>query len=123
MPAQTQSDYSFSALRAVAGSAGAFALLGLYLLWIASLAVRQAARSPGSLAQAAAPAAARAWLAWLCVCWAVLVLVQTLVTVAGNLGVLPLTGVTWPFVSYGLWSLLHHTLVLGLVLHREEPPP
>ncbi|MBL0419366.1 FtsW/RodA/SpoVE family cell cycle protein [Ramlibacter sp. AW1] len=117
VPAQMQSDYSFAALRAVLGTAPAFALLGLYLLGITALAVRQAARSEGTLG-ARDPASAA--LAWLAVCWAVLVLVQTLVTAGGNLGVLPLTGVTWPFVSYGIWSLLHHSLVLGLVMHRGE---
>lgn len=121
VPAQTQSDYSFAALRAVFGGAGAFALLAAYLLWIAMLAVRQASRSTGSLSEPGPGGAARAWLAWLCVGWAVLVIVQTSVTVAGNLGVLPLTGVTWPFVSFGLWSMLHHGLVLGLVLHRWDP--
>ena len=120
VPAQTQSDYSFAALRAVMGAGGAFALLAAYLLWIGTLAVQQASRSTGALSEPGPGGAARAWLAWLCVCWAVLVIVQTSVTVAGNLGVLPLTGVTWPFVSFGLWSMLHHVLVLGLVLHRWD---
>jgi cell division protein FtsW (lipid II flippase) len=120
IPAQAQSDYSFAVLHAVSGNAGAFALLAAYLLWLGLLAVRQAALTRGRLSPGSPGASQSAWLAWLCVCWAVLTMVQTMVTVAGNLGALPLTGVTWPFVSFGLWSLLRNTLVLGLVLHRPE---
>jgi len=120
IPAQAQSDYSFAVLHAVTGNAAAFALLAIYLLWIGTLAVRQAAQTRGRLKPGTTGASQSAWLAWLCVCWAVLTMVQTMVTVAGNLGALPLTGVTWPFVSFGLWSLLRNTLVLGLVMNRPE---
>lgn len=120
IPAQAQSDYSFAALHAVVGNVAAFGLLAAYLLWLGLLAVRQAALTRGRLNPGTPGASQSAWLAWLCVCWAVLTMVQTMVTVAGNLGALPLTGVTWPFVSFGLWSLLRNTLVLGLVLHRPE---
>ena len=107
-------------LHAVTGNAAAFALLATYLLWIGTLAVRQAAQTRGRLSPGTTGASQSAWLAWLCVCWAVLTMVQTMVTVAGNLGAFPLTGVTWPFVSFGLWSLLRNTLVLGLVMNRPE---
>ena len=120
IPAQAQSDYSFAVLHAVTGNAASFGLLAAYLLWIGLLAVRQAAQTRGCLSPGTIGASQSAWLAWLCVCWAVLTMVQTMVTVAGNLGALPLTGVTWPFVSFGLWSLLRNTLVLGLVMNRPE---
>ena len=38
--------------------------------------------------------------------WVVLTLCQLAVTVAGNLAVIPLTGVTFPFVSFGMTSLV-----------------
>ena len=38
----------------------------------------------------------QAFLSWLCVMWVVLALCQLAVTVAGNLAVIPLTGVTFP---------------------------
>lgn len=120
MPAQTQSDYTFSALHGVTGYATAFSLLAVYLLWLGLLAVRQAAQTQGKLNLAAFGATESAWLAWLTVCWVVLTVVQTLVTVMGNLGALPLTGVTWAFVSFGSWSLLGNALFLGLVMHRLE---
>jgi len=120
VPRQMQSDYTFAAVHAVLGTVGSFVLLAVFLLWLAWLAVRQAANTSGTLALSTPGAAQAAWLAWLGVCWAVLTIVQTVVTVAGNLGALPLTGVTWPFVSYGLWSLLRNTLILGLVMHRPH---
>ena len=122
IPAQAQSDYSFAVLQAVVGRTAAFGLLAACLLWQAVLAVRQAAQTRGTLAVATVGTSQSAWLAWLGVCWAVLTIVQTLVTAAGNLGALPLTGVTWPFVSFGLWSLLRNSLILGLVMNRPETP-
>jgi len=53
-------------------------------------------------------------------CWAALTLAQVAVTVAGNLGWLPLTGITFPFLSYGAWSLLANALFLGLSLHLHR---
>jgi cell division protein FtsW (lipid II flippase) len=55
---------------------------------------------------------------------------QTLIIVAGNVKLIPLTGITFPFVSYGGSSLLASFVVLGLLLsisHRStteaEPRP
>ena len=47
---------------------------------------------------------------------------QTLIIVAGNAKLIPLTGITFPFVSYGGSSLLASFVVLGLLLsisHRS----
>lgn len=47
---------------------------------------------------------------------------QTLIIVAGNVKLIPLTGITFPFVSYGGSSLLASFVVLGLLLsisHRS----
>lgn len=120
MPAQTQSDYTFTAVQGVVGPPAAGALLAGYLVWLGLLAVRQAAQTRGTLNPGSPGATEAAWLAWLAVCWAVLTVVQTGVTVMGNLGALPLTGVTWPFVSFGSWSMLLNAFVLGLVMHRLE---
>ena len=42
-------------------------------------------------------------------------------TVAGNLAVLPLTGVTFPFVSFGMTSLLVNMTFLALCLSVDLP--
>ena len=63
----------------------------------------------------------QALLSWIAVTWVVLALCQLAVTVAGNLAVLPLTGVTFPFVSFGMTSLLVNMAMLGLVLHINVP--
>ena len=120
VPAQTQSDYTFSAFQGVFGFTSAVILLITYITWLALLAVRHAAQTNGVLNLSKSGASESAWLAWLAVCWAVLTVTQTLVTVMGNLGVLPLTGVTWAFLSFGSWSLLGNTIFLGLVIHKLE---
>ena len=56
-------------------------------------------------------------MSWLCVAWVVLALCQLAVTVAGNLAVIPLTGVTFPFVSFGLTSLVVNMSMLGLAIN------
>jgi cell division protein FtsW (lipid II flippase) len=47
----------------------------------------------------------------------VLALCQLAVTVAGNLAVIPLTGVTFPFVSFGMTSLVVNMAMLGLAVN------
>jgi cell division protein FtsW len=47
---------------------------------------------------------------------------QTLIIAAGNVKLVPLTGITFPFVSYGGSSLLASFVVVGLLLaisHRS----
>ena len=56
----------------------------------------------------------QALLSWLTVTWMVLAMCQLAVTVAGNLAVIPLTGVTFPFVSFGMTSLVLNMAMLGL---------
>ncbi len=49
---------------------------------------------------------------------------QSLIIIGGNLKVVPLTGITLPFISYGGSSLLASFVVVGLLLsisHRSVP--
>ena len=42
---------------------------------------------------------------------------QLAVTVAGNIAVIPLTGVPFPFVSFGMTSLIANVAMLGLAIN------
>ena len=48
---------------------------------------------------------------------------QALIILAGTLRLLPLTGITMPFISYGGSSLLTNFLIIGLFLRLSSPTP
>jgi cell division protein FtsW (lipid II flippase) len=121
VPAQIQSDYTFTAMVGAFGWTAAWALTIGCAVWLHALV-----RSHG-LATRGEPRFVRirgrigndhqAFVSWLCVAWVVLALCQLAVTVAGNLAVIPLTGVTFPFVSFGLTSLVVNMSMLGLAVN------
>ena len=96
------------------GIVGVVAILGLYLV-VVERGLRIGA------------AAADDFRSLLAVGLALVIGVQAFIIAAGNLKVLPLTGVTLPFISYGGSSLLANALVIGLLLALSdkgvEPPP
>jgi cell division protein FtsW (lipid II flippase) len=107
------SDFIFSAISeesGLVGTIGLFALLGLFLARGMSVALR----APDSFRRLLA-AGLTAYLG-----------AQSLLIIGGNLRLLPLTGVTLPFVSYGGSSLLTSYLSLLLLISsqpEEEPAP
>ena len=113
-----QTDFIFAAAAEELGLVGAFALLLLALLVVfRGLRIAMLAHDDFS--------------AMLAVGLTTSLGLQTLIIVAGNAKLIPLTGVTFPFVSYGGSSLLASFLVIGLLLsisHRSaraggsEPP-
>lgn len=119
VPPQIQSDYMFTALLGVLGP-WAWFMLGLFILWLWRVAHAHPAATTGRVD---ASDLRQGWLSWLALCWAGLSLTQMAVTVAGNLCWLPLTGITFPFLSYGAWSLLANSLMLGLVLDINRKAP
>lgn len=92
---------------------GGLATMGLYLAWVlGAWMVAATCRDPlGRLIAAGIPA---------------FVGVQAVINIGMNLGVLPIIGVTLPFVSYGGSSLLASWIMTGLVvnvaLHKPRPP-
>lgn len=116
VPRQIQSDYVFTALVGVYGKAAAAGLVALLAFWLVRVVIHHGRATRGTVALDSATATQQAWLSWIAVCWVGLTLAQLAITVAGNLGWLPLTGITFPFTSFGAWSLLANTLFLGLAM-------
>lgn len=107
-------DFPFVALGEELGLVGLLAILGLYLV-IVERGLRIAA------------SAADDFRALLAAGLAFVVGVQAFIIAAGNLKLIPLTGITLPFVSYGGSSLLANAIVIGLLLALSDrgvaPPP
>ncbi|OQB28232.1 MAG: Rod shape-determining protein RodA [Chloroflexi bacterium ADurb.Bin180] len=95
-------DYVFSVLCEELGFVGALALLGLlaFILWRILRAARLARDSFGRLIACGV---------------AVMIFFQSAVNIAVNVGLMPVTGLTLPLVSYGGSSLWTTLLGIGLV--------
>jgi len=98
-----ETDFIFTAIAEELGLVGAFALLALAAALVArGLRVAILARDDFSSLMAVGLTTSLG--------------LQTLIIVAGNAKLIPLTGITFPFVSYGGSSLLASFVVLGLLL-------
>jgi hypothetical protein len=84
--------------------------------WLVRVVIHHSRATRGTVTLASTTATHQAWLIWIAVCWVGLTLAQLAITVAGNLGWLPLTGITFPFASFGAWSLLANTFFLSLAI-------
>jgi cell division protein FtsW (lipid II flippase) len=102
-------DFIFAGIAEELGLIGAFALLALALVVVfRGLRTAMLARDDFS--------------AMLAVGLTISLGLQTLIIAAGNVKLIPLTGITFPFVSYGGSSLLASFVVIGLLLgisHRS----
>ncbi len=111
---EIHTDFPLAALGEELGIVGILAILGLFLI-VVERGLRIGA------------AAADDFRSLLAIGLALVVGIQAFIIAAGNLKVLPLTGVTLPFISYGGSSLLANALVVGLLLALSdkgvEPPP
>ncbi|TAK03070.1 MAG: FtsW/RodA/SpoVE family cell cycle protein [Chloroflexota bacterium] len=107
-------DFPFAALGEELGLIGVMAILGLYLVVI-ERGLRIAA------------SAADDFRAILAAGLSLVIGVQAFIIAAGNLKLIPLTGITLPFISYGGSSLLTNGLVVGLLIalsdRGAQPPP
>ena len=101
------SDFVFNAFAEETGFAGALALLALYLLFVYR-GMLIALRAPTPFLQLLA-----AGLSFI-------VALQTLVIVGGNARLIPLTGVTLPFVAYGGSSLVTNWMLVGLLMRVSD---
>jgi cell division protein FtsW (lipid II flippase) len=108
-------DFPLAALGEELGLVGVMAILGLFLV-VVERGLRIAA------------SAADEFRSLLAAGLALVIGTQALIIAAGNLKLIPLTGITLPFISYGGSSLLANGLVVGLLIAlsdrgAELPPP
>jgi cell division protein FtsW (lipid II flippase) len=126
VPAQIQSDYTLTALVGAFGWTIAWIVVIGGAIWLHRLIRHHGRVTRGEPRLLAASEHMvnddQALISWIGVAWVVLALCQLAVTVAGNLAVLPLTGVTFPFVSFGMTSLVVNMAMLGLVISVSVPP-
>ncbi len=109
------SDFIFAAISEEAGLLGSIGLLGTYALLL-TRGLIIALRAPDTFRRLLA-AGLTAYVG-----------IQAIVIIGGNVRLLPLTGVTLPFVSYGGSSLLTSLIATGLLLAisthaRGQPAP
>ena len=107
-------DYPLAALGEELGLVGLLAIFGLYLV-IVERGLRIAATAQDEF---------RALLA---AGLSLVIGIQAFIIAAGNLKLIPLTGITLPFISYGGSSLLANAIAVGLLLALSDrgavPPP
>ncbi len=101
------SDFVFNAFAEETGFAGALALLSLYLLFVYR-GMLIALRAPTPFLQLLAGGLS------------FIVAFQTLVIVGGNARLIPLTGITLPFVAYGGSSLVTNWMLVALLIRVSD---
>lgn len=106
IPAAT-TDFVFAAIGEELGLLGALAVLMAFLLFVGS-ALRIAVDSPRPFEQLTAAGLAA------------IVAIQTFIILGGVTRLIPLTGLTTPFVSYGGSSLVANFVLLGLLLRISD---
>ncbi|HUG56521.1 MAG TPA: FtsW/RodA/SpoVE family cell cycle protein [Candidatus Limnocylindrales bacterium] len=101
------SDFVYAAFTEETGFLGAVALLALYLVFVFR-GMTIALRAPTPFLQLLAGGLS------------FIIALQTLVIVAGNAKLIPLTGVTLPFVSYGGSSLVTNFVIVALLIRVSD---
>lgn len=100
---ESQTDFVFSLIAEELGFAASTALLAAFAVLIWRL-YRLARRAPDDFSQFVAVGAAA------------LISIEAFIAVGGNIGLVPMTGITLPFVSAGGSSVMAHLALIGLVL-------
>lgn len=107
---EMHADYVMAALVGVWGWPTALLITSALALWSLSLLRPQAMRL-GNLDSSGLTQAFG-------LCFVTVTLMQLLVTCLGNIGLIPLTGVNFPFLGFGGASLLVCTVGMGVLLHQ-----
>ncbi|MCA9833750.1 MAG: FtsW/RodA/SpoVE family cell cycle protein [Thermomicrobiales bacterium] len=106
---QVQTDYIFSAFGEELGLLGALALIALYFSWVLRSFIIAMRAQEGFVQLVVGGLAASLGL-------------QTIIIIGGVTRVIPLTGITLPFISYGGSSLVTNLAVVGLILYFSSRP-
>ncbi|MDA3021317.1 MAG: putative lipid II flippase FtsW [Actinomycetota bacterium] len=107
---EAHTDFIFPVIGEELGLVGTFAVLGLFV--ILAFAIFRLSRTTSDSFVRAAAAGVGSWI-----------LVQAVLNIGSVLGLLPITGVPLPLVSYGGSSLLPMLVAIGMLLAfaRQEP--
>ena len=119
VPLQMQSDYTITSVMAVVGIGASVVLMMVYFAWLVLIARQQMAFASEQM-KSRLLSGGYFLLAWVILLWVVITVFQALVTISGNLGILPLTGVTLPFLSYGTSNLWLNSIMLSLALFQPK---
>lgn len=114
-PAQIQSDYTVTHIFAIWGYLPGSLLFILYMVWLIAvyiLGARSASSSVGSQSSR--------FMGWWIALSALMLILQALITFAGNFAIAPLSGLTMPMVSYGSATMLFSCILISLVYAKEK---
>jgi cell division protein FtsW (lipid II flippase) len=114
VPQQMQSDYVFVAISAVWGSPVAWVIVAALAFWSASFI--GSTRTNEKKSTLVSTARLRDCIVSI---WALITLTQLFITVFGSIGVLPLTGVTFPLIGFGSSALLSSAAFIGLAMRSR----
>ena len=106
---QVQTDYIFSAFGEELGLLGTLAIIALYFSWVLRSFIIAMRAQEGFVQLVVAGLAASLGL-------------QTIIIIGGVTRLIPLTGITLPFISYGGSSLVTNLAVVGLILYFSSRP-
>lgn len=106
---QVQTDYVFSAIGEELGLLGTLAIVALYFLWVLRSYII-AMRADDGFVQLAVAGLATS------------LAIQTIIIIGGVTRLIPLTGITLPFISYGGSSLVTNFGVVALILYFSSLP-
>jgi len=114
-PAQLQSDYTITHLIAVWGYIPVFLLLALYAAWLLAIFISGARYATNPQQNQ---------ISRLCGWWltlaALMIAIQGLLTFSGNFTIVPLSGLTFPMISYGSATLLFSVLMISVSYAKEK---
>lgn len=106
---ERHTDFIFASFIEELGFIGGLVILLLYLWLILSLI--NLAKTTDSIIHSL-----------ICLLTAGLILVQTIINIGMNMGIMPITGITLPFMSYGGSSLISLYLLLGIAAGNQSSP-